>query len=91
MAGSRIYYDARWLWWLDIKHSERDAPDMHFNATNQQLKMNYGQFLAKQIDYCVNHPLLSKALGVAIFSPNYITYDNLSYLNERLKQYVGSA
>jgi hypothetical protein len=75
-----------------VSRTLNDAPDMSYSAENPQLKLNYGQFLAKQIDYCANHRLLSKALGVAIWSPNYITYDNLGYLNKRLKRYeVGGA
>lgn len=73
-----------------VSRTLNDAPDMSYSSSNPQLKLSYGEFLAKQVDYCANHPLLSKALGVAIWSPNYITYDNLGYLNNRLRLYMGS-
>lgn len=73
-----------------VSRTLNDAPDMSYSSSNPQLKLSYGEFLAKQVDYCASHPLLSKALGVAIWSPNYITYDNLVYLNNRLRLYMGS-
>lgn len=51
--------------------------------------VDYGAFLAKQVEVCATDPVLKKTAGLAIYAPGYLKPDTLTKLNDAIIKYYG--
>ena len=58
-------------------------------AYDNRDEIDYGEFLAKQIETCATDPVLKRMAGIALYAPGYLKPDTLSRVNEAIIEHYG--
>jgi len=52
-------------------------------------EVDYGEFLAKQVEVCATDPVLRQMAGLALYAPGYLRPETLSRLDQAIIQHYG--
>jgi hypothetical protein len=51
--------------------------------------VDYGEFLAKQVEVCATDPVLKQMAGLALYAPGYLQPETLTRVNDAIVEYYG--
>jgi hypothetical protein len=52
-------------------------------------EIDYGEFLAKQVETCATDPVLKRMAGIALYAPGYLKPETLSRVNRAIIEHYG--
>jgi hypothetical protein len=52
-------------------------------------EVDYGEFLARQVEVCATDPVLRRMAGLALYAPGYLRPDTLTRVNDAIIKYYG--